>query len=120
MTDVSSRLQPSAPLHAYALMIKQDQIQYKRAAATCKLHSSIKDIPSDREFIVMSKTERQMESNMATSTSTTDGRHPQLDYTVASSPFAGRVGGNQDFVVTSQDDDASEVLKKLPDAVRLV
>lgn len=67
----------------------------------------------------MSKTERQMESNTVTGTSSTDGQRSRHTYTVSSSPFAGRIGGNQDFVVTSHDDDAGEVLKKLPDAVSL-
>ena len=37
---------------------------------------------------------------------------------VSSAPFAGRVGGNQEFTVTSDDDKAEAILKKQPDAVR--
>lgn len=65
----------------------------------------------------MSKTERQVESNAGDRSTAMDGQLSRLEYAVASSPFAGRIGGNQEFVVTDQDDDASEVLKKLPDAV---
>lgn len=75
----------------------------------------------------MPKTERQVESNdihgniTTTNNNTTIGKalnRRASRYEVASSPFAGRIGGNQEFVVTDQDHDASEVLKKLPDAVR--
>lgn len=67
---------------------------------------------------ITTKTERQVESNTGNDDTTCDGQRSRLDYAVASSPFAGRIGGNQEFVVTTSDDDASEVLKKLPDAVR--
>jgi hypothetical protein len=39
---------------------------------------------------------------------------------VATRPFAGRIGGNQEFVVHSDSDDADEILKKQPDAVGTV
>lgn len=66
----------------------------------------------------MPKTERQVEANAAAHAAAMDDARARLDYAVASSPFAGRIGGNQEFVVTGRDDDANEVLKKLPDAVR--
>lgn len=65
----------------------------------------------------MLKTERQVESNADGNTINMTAQHSRLDYAVSSSPFAGRIGGNQEFVVTSEDEDASELLKKLPDAV---
>lgn len=66
----------------------------------------------------MLKTERQMESNVdSPMANTLDRQQTRPRFEVSSSPFAGRIGGNQEFVVTSEDDDASEVLKKLPDAV---
>ena len=40
-------------------------------------------------------------------------------HAVAQSPFAGRIGGNQEFVLSRDDEAAEEVLKKLPDAVRV-
>lgn len=66
----------------------------------------------------MAKIDREMESG----TFTNDNDSPmeqsrRLNYAVASAPFAGRIGGNQEFVVSSRDDDAGDVLKKLPDAV---
>ena len=38
-------------------------------------------------------------------------------HTVAEAPFAGRIGGNQEFVVHPDDEDSKELLKKQPDAV---
>lgn len=69
---------------------------------------------------IMLKTERNVESNTEDSAAAMVAQRSRLDYAVSSSPFAGRIGGNQEFVVTSDDDDASEVLKKLPDAVSTV
>ncbi|KAJ6083205.1 MIP transporter [Penicillium canescens] len=40
--------------------------------------------------------------------------HPYLE--PATHPFAGRVGGNQDFIVDRNDPKNVEVLKELPDA----
>lgn len=70
----------------------------------------------------MEKTDREVESGTPTDNHDNEipfhtERTPLLDYTVASSPFAGRIGGNQEFVISSRDHDAGEVLKKLPDAV---
>jgi hypothetical protein len=39
---------------------------------------------------------------------------------VATRPFAGRIGGNQEFVVHGDSDDADEILKKQPDAVGIL
>ena len=40
-------------------------------------------------------------------------RRVRAHQTVASAPFAGRIGGNQEFVVSNDD----SILKKQPDAV---
>ena len=37
---------------------------------------------------------------------------------VASAPFAGRIGGNQEFIAIGDDEATEEILKKQPDAVR--
>jgi hypothetical protein len=42
--------------------------------------------------------------------------HPKLRLEVASSPFAGRIGGNQEFVASHDD----ERLKTQPDAVCVI
>ena len=39
---------------------------------------------------------------------------------VASAPFAGRIGGNQEFIATGDDEATEEILKRQPDAVRSV
>ena len=49
---------------------------------------------------------------------TQDGRFPSDGYTVASTPFAGRIGANQEFSVQSAGD--AEVLEKTPDAAPMV
>jgi hypothetical protein len=36
---------------------------------------------------------------------------------VTAAPFAGRLGGNQDFIADKHDEDAKRLLKKHPDAV---
>lgn len=37
---------------------------------------------------------------------------------IKSVPFAGRIGGNQEFVETGDSAESEEILKKQPDAVR--
>lgn len=37
---------------------------------------------------------------------------------VSETPFAGRIGGNQEFTVSEDNEKAREILKKQPDAVR--
>lgn len=39
---------------------------------------------------------------------------------VRQTPFAGRIGGNQEFVADGDDEDTEELLKKQPDAVSQV
>ena len=39
-------------------------------------------------------------------------------HSIASAPFAGRIGGNQEFIATGDDEATEEILKRQPDAVR--
>ncbi|GAB1198752.1 hypothetical protein APSETT444_008081 [Aspergillus pseudonomiae] len=45
-----------------------------------------------------------------------EGHEPQSKLTPAVAPFAGRLGGNQDFVVDRSDPRNDKVLEKVPDA----
>ncbi|KAB8216171.1 aquaporin-like protein [Aspergillus novoparasiticus] len=45
-----------------------------------------------------------------------EGHEPQSGLTPAVAPFAGRLGGNQDFVVDRSDPRNEKVLEKVPDA----
>lgn len=70
----------------------------------------------------MAKTEGQGESNNQNNDIVSlDGnlRGSRINSSVTSSGFAGRIGGNQEYIIDSQDDDARELLKKQPDAVRI-
>ena len=41
-------------------------------------------------------------------------------HAVATAPFAGRIGGNQEFIASGYDEESEEILKKQPDAVRKI
>lgn len=43
---------------------------------------------------------------------------PRLLQPVSEVPFAGRIGGNQEFTVHGDDEESEAILKKHPDAVR--
>ena len=42
----------------------------------------------------------------------------RLSQPVSESPFAGRIGGNQEFTVNVDDEKAQAILRKHPDAVQ--
>lgn len=44
---------------------------------------------------------------------------PKLRGSIRQAPFAGRIGGNQEFIAIGDDEESEAILKKQPDAVWL-
>ena len=44
---------------------------------------------------------------------------PKVLGTIRQAPFAGRIGGNQEFVALGDDEESEAILRRQPDAVRL-
>lgn len=69
----------------------------------------------------MSKNEREVDVEMPPASDDDPaafGRsRARLQNAVASAPFAGRIGGNQEFIADPDDEESQELLKKQPDAV---